>query len=179
LLSPARIETNLRRARERLDAGRATRANVLDGDAAPVIGALGDACRALDLAAALRDAARLIGWGEGLTPAGDDFLVGLLAGLGALAGDDASRQWFRSAFAAAIASRTRRTTAISAQCLRLACADHHAEVVVELRNALLCAEDDGVAETALGDALAVGSTSGADTVSGLLAGLDAWLPLRR
>jgi hypothetical protein len=179
MLPPARIETQLRRARQRLDAWRAMRPNVLDTDAAPVIGALGDACCALDPVTALRLADRLIGWGEGLTPAGDDFLVGLLAGLGALVRDDELRRRFRSVLAAAIASRTRQTTPISAQCLRLACADHPAEVLVELRNALLGAADDRVVEAALGNALAVGSTSGADTVSGLLAGLGAWLPVRR
>ena len=37
------------------------------------------ACRDGHFERALLDAVRLIGWGEGLTPAGDDFLVGLLA----------------------------------------------------------------------------------------------------
>ena len=46
--------------------------------------ALRDACRALDRERAARRIERLVGWGEGLTPAGDDFLIGLLAGLDAL-----------------------------------------------------------------------------------------------
>jgi hypothetical protein len=175
-LSMPRIEAHLRRAQLRLDARRATRPDVLDGAAAPVLAALGAACRALDLASALCHADRLIGWGEGLTPAGDDFLVGLIGGLGALVGGNAERRRFQDALAAAVSSRAQRTTPIAAHCLRLACAGHHAEPLVELRNALLCANDRGAIESALRSALAAGATSGADTVSGLLAGLRAWLP---
>jgi len=175
-LPSARIEAHLHHARLRLSARRAMRPDVLDGAAAPVLAALGAACRALDLTSALRHADRLIGWGEGLTPAGDDFLVGLIVGLDALARGDEERRRFQGALAAAVAARTQRTTVLAAHCLRLACAGHHAEPLVELRNALLCADDDGAVEAALHRALAAGATSGADTASGLLAGLSAWLP---
>jgi len=43
---------------------------------------------------------------------------------------------------------------------------------------LLCQDDPDVVERALAGALAIGATSGADTVSGLLAALSAWLPTR-
>jgi hypothetical protein len=59
--------------------------------------ALTAACAALDVGRATAQIDRLIGWGEGLTPAGDDFLVGLLAGLDALSSGDAERQRFRDA----------------------------------------------------------------------------------
>ena len=48
--------------------------------------------------------------------------------------------------------------------------------LVGLRAALLCQDDPGVIDAALQSALAVGATSGADTVSGLLAAVNAWLP---
>jgi hypothetical protein len=49
------------------------------------------------------------------------------------------------------------------------------EALDRLRNALICDEDGAGVATAVG-VLAVGASSGADTVSGLVAGLLAWLP---
>ena len=171
----ARIEPRLRLTRRVVDERRARQSNVLDTVARPVAGALGDACRTLDREQALRQLDRLVGWGEGLTPAGDDFLVGLLAGLEVLARGDARRLRFQRAIGGAVAARTHRTTPIAAHCLRLAAAGHHGEPLLALRDALVCAIDDGAVEPALRNALAVGATSGADTASGLLAGLFAWL----
>jgi hypothetical protein len=119
---------------------------------------------------------RLIGWGEGLTPAGDDFLVGLCAALAALAGDDAMRLRFQARLSARLADCEGRTTPIAAHCLRLAAQGHYAERLLCLRNALLAAESADTVGTAVDRALDCGATSGADTVSGLLAGLAAWLP---
>ena len=136
-----------------------------------------DACRALDSEQALRHADRLIGWGEGLTPAGDDFLIGLIAGLDALVRADERRRGLRSAIASALRGATPRTTPIAAHYLQLAAGGHHTEALVRLRNALLCEDSADVVDAALRNALAVGATSGADTVSGLLAGLQAWLPV--
>ena len=73
--------------------------NVLDEEAAPSAAALVEACRAFDGERAARHASSLIGWGEGLTPAGDDFLVGLIAGLDALVGGDGRRRCLRAALA--------------------------------------------------------------------------------
>ena len=124
---------------------------MLDAAGAPVIAALGAACRALDCERAARAVDRLIGWGEGLTPAGDDFLVGLAAGLDALVRGDERRRRFQSALAEAVASRSERTTPIAAHCLRLAAGGHYPEPLLDLRNALLCASDDGAVD---GDAAA-------------------------
>jgi len=149
---------------------------VIDGEGASVVCALRDACRSFDGEQAVRHAARLVGWGEGLTPAGDDFLLGLVAGLDALGGDCERRHAFHRMLTAALNALTPRTTAIAAHYLRLAAAGHYTEPLVRLRHALLCEEDLGAVDAALCAALAVGATSGADTVSGLLAGLLAWLP---
>jgi hypothetical protein len=175
-LPPARIEAHLGSARATLGRRRAMQRNVLDGEAAASAAALGEACRALDCARAVRHAGRLIGWGEGLTPAGDDFLVGLIAGLDALAGDDERRRRLRADLAAAIAAGAERTTPIAAHCLRLAAGGHCNATLLRLRDALLCEDDEVVVVAALCDALDIGATSGADTVSGLLAGLGAWSP---
>jgi hypothetical protein len=140
------------------------------------VAALSDACRAFDGVQALRQVERLIGWGEGLTPAGDDFLVGLIAGLDASASADERRCAFRRVLAAALIGGTQRTTPIAAHYLGLAAGGHYAEPLIRLRHALLCEDDDRAVDAALRSALAVGATSGADTVSGLLAGLLAWLP---
>ena len=81
-------------------------------------------------------------------------------------------RWLR-----ADARSTPRTTPIAAHYLRLAAGGHYTEPLVRLRRALLCEDDVDVVDAALRTALAVGATSGADTVSGLSAGLRAWLPM--
>ena len=110
----APLAANLNFAAARLAERRASRLNILDREAAAAAAALRDACRALDELQAQRHAARLIGWGEGLTPAGDDFLVGLLAGLDVLVQGDPRRGRFQRALAARIVSSTARTTPIAA-----------------------------------------------------------------
>jgi hypothetical protein len=175
-LASARIGNHLRAAGLRLGRRRSAHPSVFDGLAAAAVAAIGDACRALDGDQAARQAGRLIGWGEGLTPAGDDFLVGLLAGLDALVQGDGRRQRFRTALASALVSCMRRTTPIAAHYLRLAAGGHYIEPLVDLRNALLAEPDWQAVDMRLQRALDVGATSGADTVSGLLAGLAAWLP---
>jgi hypothetical protein len=176
LLPRSRIETHLRTSDHRLAQWRGSHRSVIDGPGAPVAHALRDACRALDCDQAVRHADRLVGWGEGLTPAGDDFLIGLIAGLGALARDQSQRRELRRAVAAALRRATPRTTPIAAHYLQLAADGHYTEPLLRLREALLCQDDDQRVDSALHTALAVGGTSGADTVSGLLAALQAWLP---
>ena len=72
---------------------------------------------------------------------------------------------------------TPRTTPIAAHYLRLAAGGHYTDPLIRLRRALLCETSADVVDAALRNALAVGATSGADTVSGLSAGLRAWLPM--
>src|SRR5213596_3598639 len=68
---------------------RRSQTSVIGNCATPSTAEFEHACRALDVASAYRCIQRLIGWGEGLTPAGDDYLVGVRAALAALArGDD-------------------------------------------------------------------------------------------
>jgi len=150
---------------------------VLDHQAAATTAALADACRECDGARAARQAERLIGWGEGLTPAGDDFVVGVCAGLdGLIDACDARQLACRAALAAAIRASAPRTTTISAHLLRLAADGHHHERLLAARDALLRDVAQPSADRALLAACAVGATSGTDAVAGLLAALAAWLP---
>jgi hypothetical protein len=172
-LDLARIGLRLRQAESSLAQFRHDRPSIVDGAGAPAVAALRESCRTLDGAPAKLLVERLIGWGEGLTPAGDDFLVGLLAGLDALVGGDPLHR-FRAAAAASVVAGLARTTAVSAHYLRLAAAGHYGEPLVNLRDTLLAEPRDTAVDAALRAALAVGATSGADTVGGLLAGLAAW-----
>jgi hypothetical protein len=174
LMPSAEIEARLRRARARIAQRRATQPNVLDREAGSVAAALADACATLDGPRANALVDRLIGWGEGLTPAGDDFLVGLLAGLDALTHGDGGRSGFRDALAAHIAAGTHRTTPIAAHALRLAAAGAWSARIDRAVAALCCNDDERDVDGALPDLLALGATSGADTASGIVAALHAW-----
>lgn len=179
-LPRAGIVANLQHAERVLARCRITRRSIIDGAAAPVAAALQRACMTLDGPAAQSLVAQLIGWGEGLTPAGDDFLVGLMAGLDAMPNAESTGRSFRAAVASTVRTHTARTSTIAAHCLRLAAAGHHAAPLLDLRQALLADADLGAVNAAMRAALSIGATSGADTVSGLLAGLAAWaVPLER
>ena len=171
------VDAHCRRARAKLARRRRLHGSVIDDEGARVVSALRDACRALDRERAVPQVDRLVGWGEGLTPAGDDFLIGLIAGLAARVQGDERRRRFHDALVSAIAERTHRTTPIAAHYLRLAAGGHYTEPLIRARNAMLGEGDSDVVDAALDDALAVGATSGADSVSGLLAGLRSWLPV--
>ncbi len=161
-------------ARTRLAQVRCTRSSVLDRSAEVAIGKLGGACRDLDLAEALDHAQRLVGWGEGLTPAGDDFLVGLCAALAALVYGDAGRRTFVDGFGAILAKQGSRTTPIAAHCLTLAAHGHFNADVLNAIDALRAESDARSAQCMLDKFMTVGATSGADALTGMLCGFAAW-----
>ena len=171
----ARAASWHRVASARLAARLDRNASVIHREGRVVCARVEQACRDGHFERALFDAVRLIGWGEGLTPAGDDFLVGFLAGLDALAKGSAIRAAFLTGFRAGIAAHADRTTEIAAHYLRLAAGSHFGADLRRLRNALLSSSDIARVEHLADDALAVGATSGADQVAGLLAGISAWL----
>jgi hypothetical protein len=122
------------------------------------------------LADGIRDAlteggvARLVGRGAGLTPSGDDALAGALLVAHALgAGPD---------LADAVRARLAATTAVSAALLDAAADGYAARQVVTLVDAAVAA-DPGAVRRALPAVLAIGHTSGADTVTGVRAALEA------
>jgi len=107
----------------------------------------------------------ILGVGEGLTPSGDDIVVGVLAAL-----DWAGAAWPGAAEVRAAVARTiqpGRTTKLAHQLLASAAAGAYAEVILDVLHAL----DGSGVRTAVDRLLAVGHRSGRDTVRGVGAGL--------
>jgi uncharacterized protein DUF2877 len=99
----------------------------------------------------------LVGLGPGLTPAGDDFLIGALAVLGALRQTN-----MHAALAQAIVVAANRTSPLSASLLRAAAAGH----VGENLHTMVAALVTGDADAALNAAAGIGHTSGFDALAG-------------
>jgi hypothetical protein len=169
----AQLDVNLRECRARLAARLPACSSVIHREGRIVCECLERACRDGDVDAALAHASRLIGWGEGLTPAGDDFLVGMLAALHALA-SSAARATFVARLGAALELQAHRTTAIAVHALRLAAHGHFSADLHRLRDGLLSSDDVAHVRRSADDALDVGATSGVDRVAGLVAGVSAW-----
>ncbi|GGP23141.1 DUF2877 domain-containing protein [Silvimonas iriomotensis] len=107
----------------------------------------------------------LIGSGAGLTPDGDDYLVGYLG-----AWQLAPRP---SGIERVVLNNLDRTSAISAHYLRLAATQHFSQPIDQL----LCALQSGATQNAIAMAArkitAMGATSGLSTLNGFLHGLIA------
>ena len=134
--------------------------------AAPLISDLA-AALGEDSAATAAIGARLIGLGPGLTPSGDDLLVGLVAALFALG--DTRAALLAGTWATFAATRT---TPVAASFHRHAAAGDFAERLHDLLAAVLAGPPDGIARS-VQRAVAWGATSGADTVLGVCLALAA------
>jgi hypothetical protein len=144
--------------------GFATRVRLLP-ELAPVA-ALRVALLTGDAGTAQTAAIALIGLGIGLTPSGDDFLVGLLAGLEAT--DDPRRH----ALAAAIVREAPgRTTEFGAALLEHACRGEFSQRLHDVLIAVAAGDSVGL-RYAIARATAYGATSGADTLAGLFFALE-------
>lgn len=140
--------------------------------AAPRIADLGEALAADDRGAAGVAARGLIGLGIGLTPSGDDLIVGVLAGLRAM--DHPAGP----ALAAEIAAATPgRTGPVSEVVLRQATRGAFAEPLHDLLVAIAGQRPASLVR-AMARVLSCGSTSGADTLVGLLMALGLGDPSR-
>jgi hypothetical protein len=133
--------------------------------AGPIVARLIIALEAGDRSGAADQAARLIGLGPGLTPSGDDVLVGIEGALHALAQPSAGF------LALAIGDVEERTTDLAATLLRHAAAGEFAERLHTLLAALLGSDDESI-PAAIGRAVAWGATSGTDCLLGVMIGLD-------
>ena len=146
--------------------GRADGLRAIAGD---TIAALTAATRAGDADAAGRAVARLVGLGAGRTPAGDDYLVGFLAGL--LAGGDAA------GFVTSLRQRARalaaRTGRVSRLYLEAAADGEVSQRLHDVAAAIAAGRDRASVASAVAAALAVGHDSGAAGVLGLLDGCAA------
>jgi hypothetical protein len=136
--------------------------------------ALARASRALSAPAAAAAIRRLIGCGPGLTPAGDDLIVGFLAGLWSTHGGDPARRRFLDALAAVVTATAEATGDISRAYLQHATLGSVAEPLARLARAIADGAPLPEVDRAAGTALRVGHTSGGDGVLGLLLGLACW-----
>ena len=127
-----------------------------------------------DLPRALEHVGRLIGLGHGLTPSGDDFLVGLLAVLNLAGGP--CHAW-RSLGERIVEIADRQTHLISATALRQAARGRVRQRLIDLCDALQRAGRASVGLT-LGLVLEIGSSSGSDLAAGVLAGFELQLGAR-
>jgi hypothetical protein len=186
-LPPARVDLS---APEVLQAWRAAwhtlwRGRISTGDSQPRVLASRVDTEGLRLARATRrfhtdEVARglksLIGCGPGLTPSGDDLIVGFLAGLWSTTADHPPRRAFLDRLCTAVAAAAAATGDISRAYLAHATHARFAEPLTTLARHIDDGAECGTIEHAAGAALRVGDTSGADGVFGLLLGLAAWAP---
>lgn len=145
---------------------------------APVFAALARAARALDCAAALRQVAHLVGLGPGLTPAGDDFIIGWLAGL-ALRASAPPQRGFLQDLCAGIAPLGSATSSVSRQHLEDACALAFSERLSDLCLAIGEVAPASRLASAVAAQVQVGASSGADAAAGLMFALFDCVPARR
>lgn len=109
----------------------------------------------------------LVGLGPGLTPAGDDILLGFMAVYNHL-GDEAAAAKLRRA----VSENLHRTTDISAQALLDAAAFEYHEFIQGIV-AALCARDADSLTRWLPRLLTIGASSGADMAAGMKAAVAA------
>jgi uncharacterized protein DUF2877 len=121
----------------------------------------------------------LIGLGPGLTPSGDDLLVGYMAGLWCTIRGKSERAQFVSNFGETISHFSHKTNDISRTYLYHAVYGQVSSRLASLAEAI----GHGVKPEQLlriaESAMKIGHTSGMETVTGLLAGLAAWEGNRR
>ncbi len=117
----------------------------------------------------LRNVKRLIGFGEGLTPSGDDFLVGFIASLHFL--NDLRLGYLVRRIKEVIELEKKRTTFLSEKFLEYACQGRFPETILNLIETIFSGNREGVEEAAR-RCLNFGATSGRDTLLGVLEGLS-------
>ncbi|GAB4459356.1 MAG: hypothetical protein Kow0070_14220 [Anaerolineales bacterium] len=133
-----------------------------------------NSARRLDPAPAAPALNALIGLGAGLTPSGDDLLVGFLAGLWCSVAEDAERLAFLAKLGEAVSALSARTNDISRTYLLHAARGKVSSRLLALAEALSRGEESARLLAAAEAAMQTGHTSGMDAVTGLLAGLTAW-----
>lgn len=141
---------------------------------ASAIDTLVRASRDRDRAAAETSVQALVGLGGGLTPAGDDVLVGFLAGLLAGAGEDAGRADWAGALASMMRARERATTDISRSYIVLAARGQFSGSLSRLAEVICTGAGGEEVRRAAGIVFQTGHTSGMDAATGLLAGLSVY-----
>jgi hypothetical protein len=121
----------------------------------------------------------LIGLGAGLTPSGDDLLVGYLAGLWCASKRRSERLNFITTLGEVVIRLSKGTNDISRTYLYHAGCGQVSSRLVNLANAICAGSDPQHVRDCVNSAMQTGHTSGMDAVTGLVFGLAAWdiLPL--
>ena len=133
---------------------------------APIAAALADFAHGGDPAGLLQ----LVGLGQGFTPAGDDVLVGVLAGLDLLGEASAAARTERVALAGTLrVSLASRTAQLAAQMLSAALEGQYPGPLLQVLDALGRGQVLEPAHPALRALASMGQRSGQDTLRGLLA----------
>jgi hypothetical protein len=129
-----------------------------------------------DAAQMLEATQQLIGLGSGLTPSGDDFLVGYLRGLWLIRSNAlGAGQMLDRLRDTLLPGLDARTTCVGAEFIHYALEGAFAEVLDRAALALLAPSHPRVVQAAITRLLAQGDTSGTDTMLGLMTCLDALL----
>lgn len=167
-LGNPRVATALQVARQSLRQFSAARPQTNCGVPIEQLNKLSQAVRGIrehDIKVAI---VQLTGFGPGLTPDGDDVLIGFLAGLRTVAGADLKRRALLMFVSALVRNAAHATNAISGAYLLHACDGVFAEPLTELATHIAKGDAPPAVASATAAALAVGATSGASGVCGLL-----------
>lgn len=124
-----------------------------------------------DVGAAIQAAQGMIGLGPGVTPSGDDLLIGFLVVLWSMVGEEPSQLFFIRSFGGALMRIANRTNEISRTYLYHAT---HGQFSSSLTSLVAAFVGIGNLEETARAAMRVGHSSGMDTVTGLLVGLRVW-----
>jgi Protein of unknown function (DUF2877) len=133
-----------------------------------------EATRDFDSACARQAMSALIGLGEGSTPAGDDYLVGHFVGLWSCASADGVRQRFVADLGESLREMASHTNRVSRVYLEAAVEGEVSERLTTLVCRIAAGAGEEPVAVAAAAALAVGHSSGACAVLGLLLASAAW-----
>jgi hypothetical protein len=155
--------------------GETAPADALGGRLAAAGRALGESVRAGNADQAAVAAARMIGLGSGLTPAGDDFLCGLMAALWWTSPQGTAEASFLTEWGAALATELDTTTAVGATMIECAIGGSFCGVLRDLAAELArsrTGDRPAALLAALGRLCGMGHSSGMDTAAGFLFGVS-------
>jgi hypothetical protein len=130
--------------------------------------------RLYDEISAEKSVEKLIGLGPGLTPAGDDYLVGFLAGLWSSMGKNAKNTQFLNHIGKTIDQLSSRTNDISKAYLQHAVNGQVSSKLTALAKAISFGKCDHLLFEAAKASMRVGHISGLMATKGLLQGISAW-----
>ncbi len=124
-----------------------------------------------NLQGSIHAAEKMIGLGPGVTPSGDDILIGFLAALWSMTGQNNAQLSFIHSFGDALMQIAKQTSEISRTYLYHATRGQFSSSLSNLAEVIATGDD---VEHATQEAMRVGHSSGMDSVTGLLIGLCVW-----